>query len=322
MVLDQYFVRKTKITICITRPYLLFYGRPTTQPKTFRHTGDHMPHATETTSAIFTLLTDAAHDVRELMCEQLDTMTEQQLHQLYDHSHRQPDHVAHAIQRALQNNVWQRLTKRLARWCEAPMSLVDVMYFLCEFAHIDYDPAAIDAQLEDLATRCRQEFIRGGAYDPKTRVNAIAEVLGNRLGFTGNQAEYYNPENSFIDSVLKQRRGVPISLSAIYLLVAQRLEVPLDGIGLPGHFIVGISSDATFWGHDPFRRGRQLSDLDCARMVEQCGHTFDENQLKPVSPRYILVRSLNNLRQVYRRHEDDDRAAAVEHMLQALINTN
>ena len=57
-------------------------------------------------------------------------------------------------------------------------------------------------------------------------------------------------------------------------------------------------------------------------MVEQCGHTFDENQLKPVSPRYILVRSLNNLRQVYRRHEDDDRAAAVEHMLQALINTN
>jgi len=187
-----------------------------------------MPHATETTSAIFTLLTDAAHDVRELMCEQLDTMTEQQLHQLYDHSHRQPDHVAHAIQRALQNNVWQRLTKRLARWCEAPMSLVDVMYFLCEFAHIDYDPAAIDAQLEDLATRCRQEFIRGGAYDPKTRVNAIAEVLGNRLGFTGNQAEYYNPENSFIDSVLKQRRGVPISLSAIYLLVAQRLEVPLE----------------------------------------------------------------------------------------------
>ncbi|MDP7397117.1 MAG: transglutaminase family protein [Lentisphaeria bacterium] len=104
--------------------------------------------------------------------------------------------------------------------------------------------------------------------------------------------------------------------------MAQRLDVPLRGVGLPGHFIVLLESSEPLAAYDPFRRGMCLSYLDCIQLVEQYGHTFDDSQLKPVTPRDILARSLNNLRQVYRRRNDRRFRRAVEQMLLTLQYTN
>ena len=281
-----------------------------------------METTSQTAKAIFTLLADDANDVRELMRTKLSGMPETQLRQLCNESRLQPDHIAAELDYALHDSIWQRLTVRLHDWRKQPMSLTDVMYFLCEFAHLDFDPAGIDSCLEDLAGACRKEFDRSDANDHLQKANVIARVLGDQSGFTGNQAEYYDPENSFIDSVLSQHFGIPVSLSAIYLLVAQRLDVPLRGIGLPGHFIVLLESAEPLAAYDPFRRGMCLSYLDCIQLVEQCGHTFDDSQLKPVTPHYILVRSLNNLRHAYRRRDDSRRTPAVEQMLLTLLHTN
>ena len=281
-----------------------------------------MEATSQTAEAIFTLLADDASDVRELMRTKLSGMPEAQLRQLCNESRLQPDHIAAELDYALHHSIWQRLTTRLLDWREQPMSLTDAMYFLCEFAHPDFDPAGIDSCLEDLADACRKELDRSDANDHLEKTNAIAQVLGDQSGFTGNQAEYYDPENSFIDSVLSQHVGIPISLSAIYLLVAQRLDVPLRGVGLPGHFIVLLESTEPPVAYDPFRRGMCLSYLDCIQLVEQSGHTFDDSQLKPVTPRYILVRSLNNLRHIYRRRKDSRRTHAIEQMLLTLLQTN
>ena len=280
-----------------------------------------MKTTSQTAEAIFTLLADDANDVRELMRTKLSSMPEVQLRQLRDESRLQPDHIAAELDYALHDSIWQRLTVRLLDWSDQAMSLTDAMYFLCEFAHLDFDPASIDSCLEDLADGCRKEFHRSNADNHLLKANAIARVLGDQSGLTGNQAEYYDPENSFIDSVLSQHVGIPISLSAIYLLVAQRLDVPLRGIGLPGHFIVLLESAEPLTAYDPFRRGMCLSYLDCIQLVEQYGHTFNDSQLKPVTPRHILVRSLNNLRHIYRRRNDSRHTHAVEQMLLTLLHT-
>jgi hypothetical protein len=83
-----------------------------------------------------------------------------------------------------------------------------------------------------------------------------------------------------------------------------------------------LESSEPLAAYDPFRRGMCLSYLDCIQLVEQYGHTFDDSQLKPVTPRDILARSLNNLRQVYRRRNDRRFRRAVEQMLLTLQYTN
>ncbi len=154
---------------------------------------------------------------------------------------------------------------------------------------------------------------------PEARADTIADVIGHRLCFSGNQDDYYNPDNSYLDSLLKTHQGIPISLSALYLLVARRLGVPLAGITLPGHFIVGLFvRDRKARYYDPFNRGDVIGKVDCVRLVQQCGYRFEERFLLPVNDAQILVRMLNNLRHCYLRRQDTRREQAILRFLAAI----
>lgn len=143
----------------------------------------------------------------------------------------------------------------------------------------------------------------------------VAQFLFDTLGFTGNARNYTDPRNSFLNEVLERRLGIPISLSVLYLEVAQRTGVNAEGVGLPGHFIVRVVLDnGQVIYLDPFHGGALLSEEDCRERVRSITDgklPFHEAFLNPVGVRYILVRMLNNLKNFYASANDFARAAKV-----------
>jgi regulator of sirC expression with transglutaminase-like and TPR domain len=128
-------------------------------------------------------------------------------------------------------------------------------------------------------------------------------VLFQQEGFAGNQSEFYDPRNSYLNEVLDRKLGIPISLSVVYMEVAQRVGLPVFGVGLPGHFLLkhyDLSGSQIFI--DPYVAGRLLSPAECqTRLDEVYGGQMplQPEFLNSVSRRQILTRMLNNLRSIY-----------------------
>lgn len=142
-------------------------------------------------------------------------------------------------------------------------------------------------------------------------VEALNGHLFGELGFFGNTEHYYEPQNSYLNEVLDRRRGIPITLSVVYMEVARRVGLDVVGIGLPGHFIVEARQTEESALLDPFHGGEALTLDDCERLVSDVyGGTvsFSEEYLVPVTQRQILGRILNNLKMIYLPGGDTERA--------------
>jgi len=194
------------------------------------------------------------------------------------------------------------------------------LLFAREIAYPQLDVAHYMAQLDALSQRAAQHI--DGGEPVHIQAELLSEFLFREEGFQGNTAEYEDPRNSYLNEVLDRRLGIPISLSTIYITVAQRLEIPAYGVGMPGHFIVTVRDRNRELFFDPFHGGGRLSETDCARLVQlTVGYqgAFRENWLSPLSPVEILARMLNNLRLVYWQQAMWPKATAVIrhlHMLQ------
>ena len=165
-------------------------------------------------------------------------------------------------------------------------------------ATIEYPGLALEANLHALDSLAE-------AVAERTRFAAnghefIAEAnrfLFEELGFRGNAEDYYNPHNSCLNEVLKQRAGIPISLSVMYLEIARRLERPVFGIGLPGHFVVRYDDGQYATYIDPFQGGALLNADECYALASV--KFPDPRVLQAVDNRQILFRMINNLRGIY-----------------------
>jgi regulator of sirC expression with transglutaminase-like and TPR domain len=154
---------------------------------------------------------------------------------------------------------------------------------------------------------------------------ALAEFLFQEFGFHGNTTDYGDPRNSYLNDVLDLLLGIPISLSTIYVAVAQRIGVPARGVALPGHFIVSVQHNYGDIFLDPFNSGRQLSIEDCEQLVRATTGShepFRLEWLQPASPKDILTRMLNNLRIIYLQREAWAYARSVIEHLEMIQPTN
>lgn len=194
---------------------------------------------------------------------------------------------------------WQ-LLQQLLRQKEIDLAETCLVLAQC-IAYPDLDRVLYQDRLNALTTAAQQAiFLHASAT---ARAEALANFLFVQQGFTGNTLNYSDPRNSFLPDVLERRLGIPISLSVLYLILAQRLRIPAHGVGLPGHFIVGIVDEMGLFWLDPFNEGVWLSEEDCRRLVTQTAgiepHLFDEKWLHPTAVPDILSRMLNNLRLIY-----------------------
>ena len=134
------------------------------------------------------------------------------------------------------------------------------------------------------------------------KIEALNAYLFEEEGFVGNINNYYDPNNSFLDKVLDLKKGIPISLSVVYVEVGRRLDMPLWGIGMPRHFIVGYGPVDSPIYIDVFDKGHILSEDECliiSHVNPASRLAFRERYLKPVTKRAILFRMLQNLKGIY-----------------------
>jgi regulator of sirC expression with transglutaminase-like and TPR domain len=171
----------------------------------------------------------------------------------------------------------------------------------------DVDPAAVDAQLQGYADTIRSR-VRG--RQPQALLAHLHHVLFEEEGFRGNTQDYYASGNSYVPAVLETKRGLPITLSLIYKIVAERVGLRSWGVGLPGHFLVGVEAgdapgddgEPGVMLVDPFNGGRILTpDEAHARIQEMFGPEaeWSEEMLRPASNRHWLTRILQNLLNVF-----------------------
>ncbi len=157
------------------------------------------------------------------------------------------------------------------------------------------------------------------------RYAAMREVLVEECGLTGNRDAYYDPDNSYLNRVIDSHVGIPISLSIVWVEVARRLKWPVAGVALPGHFIVRFDDRERFVLADPFHDGRSLAVKDCRRLIrERFGDriTFTATLLEPANPRAVLLRVLQNLRNIYLAQNDLPRVANILRRMAAVEPQN
>jgi regulator of sirC expression with transglutaminase-like and TPR domain len=147
----------------------------------------------------------------------------------------------------------------------------------------------------------------------------ISKVLFEEECFRGNAEAYYDPRNSFLNDVMDRRLGIPITLSIIYLEVGWRLNLPLEGVNFPGHFLVRYAGEALPLLIDPFQGGAIRFEDEAQDLLDRVyggSVKLQDAYLRPADKRDILTRLLSNLKTVYLNTHDDERAlAAVERIL-------
>ncbi|MGR9090513.1 MAG: SirB1 family protein [Gammaproteobacteria bacterium] len=157
--------------------------------------------------------------------------------------------------------------------------------------------------------------------DVAARLRAMNTYLFADLGFSGNVDDYYDPRNSFLNEVIDRRVGLPITLSILYLELAQRLGVPARGISFPGHFLVGVTTEDGDVIVDAFDRGATLPRATfVTRLHERADPDTSsaaiEQALRPAMKVEILLRQLRNLKAVYAERGDVEKTLnTLNHML-------
>jgi len=172
-----------------------------------------------------------------------------------------------------------------------------------QLATIEYPEVTTEPFLELLDSHANELGERvEGMSEGEEFVGAMNEYFFDELGFEGNKEDYYDPANSCLNEVLTRRKGIPITLSVVCMEIARRLERPLFGVALPGHFILKFDDGAFAAFIDPFNAGQLLGESECFDLARQASGVEiprDESLLQPAANRQIVVRMLNNLRSAY-----------------------
>ncbi len=157
----------------------------------------------------------------------------------------------------------------------------------------DVDIGACCTLLDEIARRARELVIEPATMRDKCRI--LNRVLFHEFGFHGNKEDYTDPLNSFLDQVLIRRKGLPVSLCMVYLLVAQRIGMQLEPVGLPGHFVVGCYTDSHPFFVDVFEGGRFLSTDEVFTLLRRNHVSPRVTDLAPTPVREVLLRCCRNL---------------------------
>ena len=176
-------------------------------------------------------------------------------------------------------------------------------------------------QLDAMGAAARERLLASGCLTDVRRSDTAVDVLNAYLfdeqGFTGNRERYDDPSNSFLNEVIERRTGIPITLAVVYMEVARRAGLQIDGVNFPGHFLMRFAPLIL----DPFHRGARLSENDCRRLLERhVGEeaAFDPALLAPATKAQMLTRMLLNLKRIYVRLHSFPQARNVTELLLAV----
>ena len=208
----------------------------------------------------------------------------------------------------------ERLAK-IAKISEQELNLAEAALLIAVEEYPGLDVEAYLRQIDELATGVQQRLpAQAGLEDTLITLNQFLFV---EQGFSGDTENYDDPRNSFLNEVLDRKRGIPITLSIIYMEVGRRLGLPLKGVSFPGHFLVKFATREGEVVLDPFSGGNLLSKEDLEEILEETYGPAEsvnaplERLLTAAGKKDILVRVLRNLKGAYLRREQFGKALGV-----------
>lgn len=210
----------------------------------------------------------------------------------------------HTIHQDLVINAWRQLVRNNLE----DISLEKSVLLLSFWNDEDLDVPGIILQLDEIAKGIGNTLPISG--HPLTFVDHLNYYLTEKYGFRGNSKDYYNPDNSFLDKVLQNRHGIPITLSILYLLISQRLNIPVLGVPMPAHFILKFDdgSDEVFF--DPFNQGRIYSRQECMGYLNYLKSGKVDEILSGASNFEIILRMMRNLKLVFTSYKNEREKAS------------
>ena len=196
---------------------------------------------------------------------------------------------------------------------EASIDLGRAALLIAKSVYSGLDIESYLKQLDSMALAVTAYFSR---YEDQPSylktIQAINYYLYDQQHFEGNKTAYYDPQNSLLNQVIERRRGIPITLSLLYMEIAQRLGLTLTGVGMPGHFLIKYQlSESEEIFIDAFNQGRLLDIKGCEALIAsmyQQRVDFNPYFLRSVSKKAILTRMLTNLKGIYLEGGDNARA--------------
>lgn len=192
-----------------------------------------------------------------------------------------------------------------------------------EYPRLDPEPylARLDA-MGDAARRAIERHVMAtGDTSTLSGVKALNDYLFEELQFVGNRDNYEDPRNSCLNEVLDRRTGIPITLSVVYMEVARRAGLQVDGINFPGHFLVRCPEQKGHLIIDPFHAGALLSEHKCRLLLQKhVGNevAFSKSLLAPATRHQIIVRMLLNLKRIYVNMRSFPQARDITELLLAI----
>jgi regulator of sirC expression with transglutaminase-like and TPR domain len=215
---------------------------------------------------------------------------------------------------------------QLKQWSEIAglppeqISLAHAALLIAKDAYPGLDVAAYLARLDDMALTLRRRLRADISIGDKLK--SLNHYLFDELGYAGNNADYYDPRNSYLNDVIERRLGIPITLSVLYLEVGRRLGLELSGVSFPGHFLVKCQVREGAIMLDPYANGVALGikDLQSKLAVLASSAEITPESVMPMlasaDHKEILARMLRNLKAIFVQRRDYARAlCAVERII-------
>jgi regulator of sirC expression with transglutaminase-like and TPR domain len=197
------------------------------------------------------------------------------------------------------------IAHRLADLAEADR-LAEANLMMAQMVRSELDPRPVLARIDAMAS-----MVEGSTHLGLRRVISISEGIG------GNFDDYHDLDNHFLDTVLATRRGIPIALSVLWIEVGRRAGMDMEGVGLPGHFLVYAGGQLV----DPFHYGEAIGFDEAASLVASAlggEPRADRSWLEPVPSTTIVRRMLLNLERLYMERGEPHHLEWVAACLQAL----
>jgi regulator of sirC expression with transglutaminase-like and TPR domain len=189
-------------------------------------------------------------------------------------------------------------------------------WLLAQTQYPDANVEAYAALLDAFAAELRQRLPSGARA--QSLLTVINDYLFTELRITGNEQNYYDPDNSYLNRVLDRRTGNPINLCLLYILIARRLQIPIVGIALPGHFLCRYQSPTEEIYIDAFDKGKLMTKADCVHYLVRGNYDLRDEYLAPVNPRRLLTRLCGNLHQINLRLKAEEEMTRFQRYLIAL----
>jgi regulator of sirC expression with transglutaminase-like and TPR domain len=197
------------------------------------------------------------------------------------------------------------------------IDLARAALYIAQTAYPDLD---IESQIQLLDKMAEQVAKRlPESRYPLLVIRTINDYLYGDLGFTGNNSNYYDPRNSFLNDVLARRTGIPITLALVYLEIARRIGFPMIGIGMPGHFMIRPDFEDSEIFIDTFNHGEILFAEDCRQKLmniyQQNIPALTAALVPSVTKRQFIARMLNNLQVIYIDQGELAQAMVIKNLL-------